>query len=82
MRNWVTSFDFAHEAGGPKRHTTMCVTIVVELPAGFDASNTAVPTCTQAQLLAEHRARCTQLPDCPIASQVGQISIEISTESF
>ena len=48
--NWITSFDFAHEESGATFGDAR--NIKVELPAGFDANNTAVPTCTQAQLLA------------------------------
>jgi hypothetical protein len=79
--NWTTSFDFAHEAGGATYNDAR--SIVVNLPAGFDASDTAVPTCSQAQLLATNPVSRFgpglkgELPDCPIASQVGQLSIEI-----
>lgn len=50
---------------------------VVELPPGFIGSNTAVPTCSAAQLLA------TAEPDgegtlCPPASQVGTISLDLT----
>ncbi len=70
--NWVTSFDFAHEE--PSGRTYQDVrTIVVHLPAGFDASNTAVPTCTESQLLNGEGL----VPDCPVASQVGQINVEL-----
>ncbi len=70
--NWVTSFDFAHEE--PSGHTYQDArTIVVNLPAGFDASNTAVSTCTEAQLLNGEGL----VPDCPVASQVGQVSLEL-----
>ncbi len=77
--DWVTSFDFAHEESGATYNDAR--SIVVDLPAGFDASDTAVPTCSQAQLLAtnpvskEHGSG--ELPDCPIASQIGQLSIEV-----
>jgi hypothetical protein len=77
--DWVTSFDFAHEE--PSGHTYNDLrTIVVNLPAGFDASDTAVPTCTDAQLLAIggiHEA----IGQCPVASQVGQISLELQLHS-
>ncbi len=73
--DWVTSFDFAHEASGSTFGDVR--NIVVNIPAGFDASNTAVPTCTDAQLLSKSpRAAVGEVPDCPIASQVGEISIE------
>jgi hypothetical protein len=76
--NWVTSFDFAHEASSGANgelggHTYNDLrTLVVNLPAGFDASDTAVPTCTNAQLI-----NGEELPECPVASQVGQISLEL-----
>ena len=53
-------------------------TIVVNLPAGFDASNTAVPTCTPAQLLAIAAWELVSCRQCPVASQVGQISFEVA----
>ncbi len=71
--NWVTSFDFAHEE--PSGHTYGDVrTVIVNLPAGFDASDTAVPTCTSSQLLAEGGLH-GRIGECPVASQVGKISI-------
>jgi hypothetical protein len=73
--DWVTSFDFAHEESGATYNDAR--TIVNELPAGFDASNTAVPTCTDAQLLLNNPHAHETLPNCPIASQIGQVSVEI-----
>ncbi len=79
--DWVFSFDFAHEESGPEAGTTYndVRTIVNEFPTGFDASNTAVPTCSMAQLVSKNPNPAVKgnLPDCPIASQVGQISTEI-----
>jgi hypothetical protein len=73
--NWVTSFDFAHEE--PSGHTYNDLrTIVVNLPAGFDASGIAVPTCTESQLLVIGGIE-EGIGQCPVASQVGQISLEI-----
>ena len=46
-----TSFDFAHEGDG---RTYNDVRTTSELPAGFDANDTAVPTCTDAQLVGGH----------------------------
>ncbi len=71
--NWVTSFDFAHEAGGFTYNDAR--DIVVNLPTGFDASDTAVPTCTQAQLLGSGGEG---VPPCPVASQVGQLRIVLN----
>ncbi len=77
--DWTTSLNFAHEASGATYNDAR--SIVVNLPAGFDASDTAAPTCTQAQLLATNPVSKTQgggeLPNCPIASQIGQLSIEV-----
>ncbi|HWW68044.1 MAG TPA: hypothetical protein VNY83_08690 [Solirubrobacterales bacterium] len=68
------AFDFAHGAGGRTFNDPR--TTVVELPAGFAGSTTAVRTCTQAQLLAEGiRAAC------PADSQVGTISLSFTLES-
>ena len=54
-------------------------TTVVNLPAGFMGNNTAVPTCTVAQLLAKPPAAVgTQ---CPVASQVGTISLELTIKT-
>jgi hypothetical protein len=71
----TTSFDFAHEAGGETHNDVRTVT--VNLPAGFNASNTAVPTCRVSELIAFTGAE-GDLPRCPIASQVGQISFELT----
>jgi hypothetical protein len=71
----TVSFDFAHEASGRTHNDVR--TITVRLPPGFDASNTAVPTCTLAELLGFTGAH-GDLPTCPVASQVGQISFELT----
>jgi hypothetical protein len=42
--DWVTSLDFAHEESGSTYGDAR--NIVVNVPGGFDASDTAVPTCT------------------------------------
>jgi hypothetical protein len=65
------SFDFAHNARGQTYNDVR--NIGIGLPVGFDASNTAVPTCTDSQLI----GGSSSLPGCPIASQVGQISFEV-----
>jgi hypothetical protein len=70
--NWVTSFDFAHEEPSGATYNDVR-TLVVNLPAGFDASDTAVPTCTDAQLVGGE----SEVPECPVASQIGQISLEL-----
>lgn len=71
----TTNFDFAHEPNG-KTHNDVR-TITVNLPAGFDASNTAVPTCPLSALLG-FTGQAGQLPTCPVASQVGMVSFEIA----
>ncbi len=75
--DWITEFDFAHtsedETYGDLRDT------VVNLPAGFDANNTAVPTCTNAQLL-EGATVQAAVPHCPPASAVGTISLDFGRE--
>jgi hypothetical protein len=72
----TTSFDFVHEEDLPAKTHNDVRTIIVNLPAGFDASDTAVPTCSQSQLLG-FAGEDGQLPTCPVASQVGQISLEL-----
>ncbi len=80
--DWVTSFGFAHEEGGVNNGKSYndARNIVVNLPTGFDASDTAIPTCTQEQLL-KNSPIAEYIPDCPIASQVGLISLELDLGS-
>ncbi len=75
--NWVTSFDFAHDEPLGTTHNDVR-TVIVNLPAGFDASDTAVPTCTDAQLLGLGGIN-EAIPQCPIASQIGQITLDTRT---
>jgi hypothetical protein len=74
--NLTTSFDFAHNPAGKTYNDLKSV--VVNLPAGFDANNTAVPTCSPAQLLAlaEPGGIGAQ---CPPASQIGTINLDLAT---
>ncbi|HEX4116499.1 MAG TPA: hypothetical protein VHY18_11565 [Solirubrobacteraceae bacterium] len=74
----TTSLDFAHEANSEAKTFNDVRTIVVNLPAGFSANSTAVPTCTPNQLLAvgANSVRTTQ---CPVASQIGQISFAVGS---
>jgi hypothetical protein len=74
----TTSFDFAHEPSGASDGDVR--TTVVNLPAGFVGNNTAVPTCTPSQLLGV-LGRNGNLPQCPVASQVGQITLRISPQA-
>ena len=83
----TTEFDFAHS---PTGHTFNDVrTIKVNLPAGFDASNTAVPTCSFAKLLVkaatteeeaagQHTPLSFEATQCPVASQVGTITFDLT----
>jgi hypothetical protein len=73
--DWITSFDFAHEGEFGATYGDVRE-IVVNLPAGFVASDTAVPVCTQAQLLAINPVSGA-LADCPKASQLGDLSLEL-----
>ncbi len=73
----TTSFDFAHNEADGKTHNDVR-TIIVNLPAGFDASDTAVPACPLSDLLG-FSGKEGDLPLCPIASQVGQISFELTS---
>ena len=73
--DWTTSFEFAPAGGGATYNDAHEIT--VKVPAGFDASNTAVPTCTQSQLLTQNPASFSdEMPDCPIDSQLGELTIE------
>jgi hypothetical protein len=73
--DWVTSLDFVHGSNDQTHNDVR--TIVVSLPAGFDASNTAVPTCTQAQLVGNFAVGARGEVECPPASQVGTVSFDI-----
>ncbi len=72
--DWTTSFAFEPEAQGPSNGDARNIT--VELPTGFDASNTAVPTCPQSGLLAI-AGQEGLISQCPVASQVGTITLEL-----
>ena len=53
----------------------MCVVPRVNLPAGFSANNTAVPTCTTSELNSAASIELG-LPPCPPGSTVGKISFD------
>jgi hypothetical protein len=75
--DWTTSFEFAPEGGGETYNDVR--EVVVRVPAGFDASDVAVPMCTQAQLLAANPESASgELPDCPKASQIGDLTVGIT----
>ena len=65
----TTTFDFAHNALGETYNDLR--TTVVNLPPGFLGSNTAVPTCTDAQLSSEPA-------QCPLDTQVGEITLDLA----
>ena len=78
----TTAFDFAHETNG--RTDNDARTTIVNLPAGFMGNNTAVPTCTGAQLINNIVDPRTEEPygtQCPPASQVGTITLVINADS-
>jgi hypothetical protein len=75
--DWSTTLDFKHNAAG--RTFGDVRNVVVNLPAGFAGNNTAVPTCPFAQLLTAV-GESGEGDACPIASQVGQITLDLSTE--
>jgi hypothetical protein len=72
----TTSFDFEHNGKGETFNDLRDT--IVELPAGFTGNNTAVPTCTQAQLIG---TSIQEGSECPPASQVGTISLDITLNS-
>jgi hypothetical protein len=75
----TVSFDFAHEADG--RTFNDVRSTIVNLPPGFIGNNTAVPTCTPAQLVGNTFVGEHGSPECPVASQVGTISFDIYLRS-
>jgi hypothetical protein len=75
----TTSFDFAHAAKGETVDDVR--TVVVELPPGFIGNNTAVPTCTDAQLLETDQNR-PRTAACSPASVIGRISFKLGGEDF
>jgi hypothetical protein len=74
----VTSFDFDHSALG--RTFNDVRNTVVNLPPGFIGNNTAVPTCTAAELIGNGYG-IGKGPQCPPASQVGTIKFIILVNS-
>jgi hypothetical protein len=74
--NLTTTFELAHTGAGSTYKTDNdSRTVVVNLPAGFTASNTAVPTCTIGQLVGNITLGGSGNGECPVASQVGTISL-------
>jgi hypothetical protein len=74
----TVSFDIAHEgANGPNYNDLR--TVVTNLPPGFIGNNTAVPTCTLAELIGNRRLGQPGNPRCSPATQVGVISFNAYT---
>ena len=71
--DWVTKFDFAHNSKGQTVNDVRSTT--VNLPAGFSANDTAVPTCTTSELISAASIELG-LPSCPPGSTVGKISFD------
>ena len=76
--NLTVAFDFAHEQNKHERTYNDVKDTVVNLPAGFAGNNTAVPTCTAAQLLGGSLA----ITECPPDTQVGTISFTLDPTSL
>jgi hypothetical protein len=75
--NLTTSFDFAHNAKGQPFNDVK--NVVVKLPAGFIGNNTAVPACTDTQLLG-FAGVGGRLSACSPASAVGRVSFDFAGE--
>lgn len=65
------AFNFAHSAD--ERTFNDVKDTEIQLPTGFAGAPSAVPTCTDAQLLLVSEA---QKPECPLASQLGTITVD------
>jgi hypothetical protein len=75
--DWTTAFEFDPEGRGGTDNDAR--EIVVRVPAGFAASDVAVPTCSQEQLLVKNPESASgELPDCPKASQIGDLTVGIT----
>ena len=72
--DWVTKFDFAHNSKGQTVNDVRSTT--VNLPAGFSANDTAVPTCTTSELISAASIELGLPLSCPPGSAVGKISFE------
>ncbi len=69
----TVAFDFTHNSEG-KPFNDVRETIV-NLPAGFTGNNTAMPTCTPAQLGALQKRDSSGTSDCPQDTQVGTVAL-------
>ncbi len=71
----TVSFNFDHESGPEEKTYNDVRTTIVNLPPGFIGNSTAVPACSDAQLLIP-----VGFPEsCPADTQVGQISVDLTT---
>jgi hypothetical protein len=70
--NLTVAFDFAHEKNEKTYNDVR--NIVVNLPPGFTASDTAVPTCSDAQL----EGHTLEYAECPPDTQIGTISVDLA----
>jgi hypothetical protein len=66
----TTSFAFLKDSGGSTEGNLR--NLEVDLPVGFAGYATAMPTCTQAQLLTGH------FGSCPVDSQVGTVALTLN----
>ncbi len=73
----VTTFNFEHEANAEENTYNDVSTTIVNLPVGFAGNSTAVPTCSDAQLIASGRLSGAE-GQCPADTQVGQISFDLT----
>ena len=71
----TVTFDFTHNAEDQPFNDVRDT--IVNLPAGFTGNNTAVPTCTSAQLTAVGTSE-QQVVDCPLDTQVGTITLALT----
>ncbi len=70
----TTTFDFAHNTAGNTFNDVK--ETVVNLPAGFTGNSTAVPTCSEAQLLAVGLPTASETM-CPLATQIGVVTLTV-----
>jgi hypothetical protein len=68
------AFAFGHAADG--RPFNDLKDTVVRLPAGFAGALSAVPTCTDAQLIVIQEEELK--PQCPAASQIGTVTVDFT----
>lgn len=72
----TTAFKLVHNGEGATNGNLK--TTIIELPAGFNGSDTAVPACTSEQLIGRTEGGSSQGAACPTDTQVGTISFSIA----